>query len=103
MDGFVADVLRWARAVRAGQAGDAAESLHHFTQMHDGVLTRLAATPRITAAVQAVRRCPRAGVDRGDGDGSLRRARCRGRRRSPATAAHCWPGPLRRPRCSRAR
>jgi DNA-binding CsgD family transcriptional regulator len=53
MDGFVADVLRWARAVRAGQRGDAAESLHHFSQMHDGVLTRLAATPRITAAVQA--------------------------------------------------
>ncbi|HYP44205.1 MAG TPA: AAA family ATPase [Propionibacteriaceae bacterium] len=53
MDGFVADVLRWARAVRAGQAGDAAGSLHHFTQMHDGVLARLAATPRITAAVQA--------------------------------------------------
>ena len=53
MDGFVADVLRWARAVRAAQAGDAAESLHHFSQMHDGVLARLAATPRITAAVQA--------------------------------------------------
>jgi DNA-binding CsgD family transcriptional regulator len=53
MDGFVADVLRWARAVRAAHAGDAAESLHHFTQMHDGVLTRLAATPRLTAAVQA--------------------------------------------------
>ena len=53
MDGFVADVLRWARAVRAAQTGDAAESLHHFSQMHDGVLARLAATPRITAAVQA--------------------------------------------------
>jgi DNA-binding CsgD family transcriptional regulator len=53
MDGFVADVLRWARAVRAGHAGDAAGSLHHFAQMHDGVLTRLAATPRLTAAVQA--------------------------------------------------
>ncbi len=53
MDGFVADVLRWARAARAGQAGDAAESLHHFTRMHDGVVARLAATPRITAAVQA--------------------------------------------------
>ena len=53
MDGFVADVLRWARAVHAGQAGDAAESLHHFTQMHDGVVARLAAVPRITAAVQA--------------------------------------------------
>ncbi|MFP5282569.1 MAG: helix-turn-helix transcriptional regulator, partial [Actinomycetes bacterium] len=33
--------------------GDTAESLHHFAQMHDGVLARLAATPRITAAVQA--------------------------------------------------
>lgn len=53
MDGFVADVLRWARAVRAGLGGDAGEALHHFAQMHDGVLARLAATPRITAAVQA--------------------------------------------------
>src|SRR3954451_14236611 len=53
MDGFVADVLRWARATRAGQEGDHAESLHHFTKMHDGVVTRLAAAPRITAAVQA--------------------------------------------------
>ncbi len=52
MDGFVVDVLRWARGVRAEQAGDAAESLHHFTQMRDGVLARLAATPRIAAAVQ---------------------------------------------------
>jgi DNA-binding CsgD family transcriptional regulator len=53
MDGFVADVLRWARAVRAGQAGDPAESIHHYAQMHDGVVARLAAAPRITAAVQA--------------------------------------------------
>jgi DNA-binding CsgD family transcriptional regulator len=53
MDGFVADVLRWARAVRAGHTGDAAESLHHFAGMRDGVLTRLAATPRLTAAAQA--------------------------------------------------
>jgi len=53
MEGFVADVLRWARGVRAGQAGDVAESLHHFNQMHDGVVARLAAVPRITAAVQA--------------------------------------------------
>ena len=53
MDGFVADVLRWARATRAGHAGDHAESLHHLTQMHDGVVTRLAAAPRILAAVQA--------------------------------------------------
>jgi DNA-binding CsgD family transcriptional regulator len=53
MDGFVADVLRWARATRAGHAGDHAESLHHLTRMHDGVVTRLAAAPRIRAAVQA--------------------------------------------------
>ncbi len=53
MDGFVADVLRWARATRAGLAGDHGESLHHLTQMHDGVVTRLAAAPRILAAVQA--------------------------------------------------
>jgi hypothetical protein len=53
MDGFVADVLRWARGVRASQAGDAGEPLHHFSQVHDGVLARLAATPRITDAVQA--------------------------------------------------
>jgi DNA-binding CsgD family transcriptional regulator len=52
MDGFVADVLRWARAARAGSAGDAAESLHHFARIHDGVVARLAAVPRITAAVQ---------------------------------------------------
>ena len=53
MDGFVADVLRWARGVRAGHDGDAAESLHHFSQLGDGVVARLAAVPRITAAVQA--------------------------------------------------
>ena len=53
MDRFVADVLRWSRAVRAAQAGDAAESAHHFAQLHDGVVARLAAVPRITAAVQA--------------------------------------------------
>ena len=53
MDGFAADVLRWARAVHAGHAGDAAESVHHFAQMHDGVVARLAAVPRLTAAVQA--------------------------------------------------
>ncbi|WP_148575390.1 helix-turn-helix transcriptional regulator [Nocardioides caldifontis] len=53
MDGFVADVLRWAQATRASHAGDHAEALHHFTKMHDGVVTRLAAAPRILAAVQA--------------------------------------------------
>jgi DNA-binding CsgD family transcriptional regulator len=53
MDGFVADVLRWAQGTRAGLAGDATTSLFHFSKMHDGVLTRLAATPRILAAVQA--------------------------------------------------
>jgi DNA-binding CsgD family transcriptional regulator len=53
MDGFLADLLRWARATRAGHAGDHAEALHHLTQMHDGVVTRLAAAPRILAAVQA--------------------------------------------------
>jgi DNA-binding CsgD family transcriptional regulator len=53
MDGFVADVLRWAQATRAGHGADHAEALHHLTKMHDGVLTRLAAGPRIVAAVQA--------------------------------------------------
>jgi DNA-binding CsgD family transcriptional regulator len=53
MDGFVVDVLRWAQATRAGHAGDAATSLHHFTKMHDGVVTRLAAAPRILGAIQA--------------------------------------------------
>ncbi len=53
MDGFVADVLRWARATRAGHAGDHAGSLHHFAQMRDGVVTRLAAAPRILSAVHA--------------------------------------------------
>jgi DNA-binding CsgD family transcriptional regulator len=53
MEGFVADLLRWARATRATHDGDLASSLHHFTLMHDGVVNRLAATPRILAAVQA--------------------------------------------------
>ncbi len=53
MEGFVVDVVRWARAVRAGGGGDADQSLHHFTQMRDGVVARLAALPRITAAIQA--------------------------------------------------
>ncbi len=59
MDGPVADLQRWARAVHAGHHGDAAESFHHFEQMQVPVLTRLAAAPRITAAVQASQR-PRA-------------------------------------------
>ena len=59
MDGPVADLQRWARAVHAGHRGDAAESFHHFEQMQVPVLTRLAAAPRITAAVQASQR-PRA-------------------------------------------
>jgi DNA-binding CsgD family transcriptional regulator len=53
MDGFVADLLRWAKATHATHAGDHPQALHHFTKMHDGVVTRLAAAPRILAAVQA--------------------------------------------------
>jgi DNA-binding CsgD family transcriptional regulator len=53
MDQFVADLLRWAQATRAAHAGDAAQSLHHFGHMHDGVVTQLAAAPRILAAVHA--------------------------------------------------
>ena len=88
MDGFVADVLRWARAVRAAQAGDAAESLHHFAQMHDGVLARLAATPRITAAVQAAD-AVRARAWTEEMERFAAAARCRGRRRWPNWAVHC--------------
>ena len=53
MDQFVADLLRWAQATRAAHAGDTAQSLHHFARMQDGVVTQLAAAPRIQAAVQA--------------------------------------------------
>jgi DNA-binding CsgD family transcriptional regulator len=53
MDRFVADVLRWARATQAAHAGDVVQALHHFTQMHNGVVTRLATAPRILVAVQA--------------------------------------------------
>jgi DNA-binding CsgD family transcriptional regulator len=53
MDAAVADLLRWARAVKAGHDGDAAGSLHHFGQMRLPVLIRLAAAARITAAVHA--------------------------------------------------
>ena len=53
MDSFVADLLRWARATHATYAGDAVASLDHYTQIHDGVVSRLAAAPRILAAVQA--------------------------------------------------
>jgi DNA-binding CsgD family transcriptional regulator len=53
MDGPVADLQRWARAVHAGYRGDATESFHHYEQMQVPVLSRLAAAPRIAAAVQA--------------------------------------------------
>jgi DNA-binding CsgD family transcriptional regulator len=53
MDAAVADLLRWAQAVAAGQDGDAGASFHHFEQMHLPVLTRIAAAPRIAAAVHA--------------------------------------------------
>ena len=53
MTSFVADVLHWAKGVRAMHGGDAAASAHHFARMHDGVVTRLATVPRIMAAVKA--------------------------------------------------
>jgi DNA-binding CsgD family transcriptional regulator len=53
MDQFVADLLRWAQATRAAHAGDTAQAVHQFARMHDGVVTELAAAPRIHAAVQA--------------------------------------------------
>jgi DNA-binding CsgD family transcriptional regulator len=53
MDAPVADLLRWARAVSATRDGDAAASVHHFAQMEVPVLTRLATSARILAAVQA--------------------------------------------------
>lgn len=55
MDRPVEDVLRWGRATRAAQAGDPAESLHHFEKMQVPAVTRLAAAPRIAAAVSAGR------------------------------------------------
>jgi DNA-binding CsgD family transcriptional regulator len=53
MDRPVRDLLRWARAVFALHAGDAAEAFHHLDQMHVPALTRLAATARLTGAVRA--------------------------------------------------
>jgi DNA-binding CsgD family transcriptional regulator len=53
MEGPVADLLHWAKGIWAQNAGAAAESFHHFDQMRVPVLTRLAASARITAAVQA--------------------------------------------------
>lgn len=53
MDQFVADLVQWAQAVRAARDGDTAQSLQHFARMHDGVVTQLAAAPRIQAAVLA--------------------------------------------------
>ena len=55
MDAFVADLLHWAQATAAAQSGDSAQSFHHVNQMHPGVVTRLAAAPRIMAAAQASR------------------------------------------------
>lgn len=56
MEGPVNDLLRWARAVDALNAGDAAEAFHHFDHMHVPALTRLAVTGRIAAAVRASER-----------------------------------------------
>ena len=53
MDRPVADLLRWARAVRAAHDGDPVGSFHHFARMQVPVVIRLAATARLTAAVQA--------------------------------------------------
>ena len=90
MDGFVADVLRWARAVHAGHAGDAAESVHHFARCTTGWWPgsrpcRASRPPSKHQTPSARRRGPRRW------SGSRRRPGCRGRRRSPATAAHSWP------------
>jgi DNA-binding CsgD family transcriptional regulator/tetratricopeptide (TPR) repeat protein len=49
----VHDLVRWARAVRAAADGDATGALHHLTRLRLGVLTRMAATDRIEAAVRA--------------------------------------------------
>ncbi|SFI01773.1 DNA-binding transcriptional regulator, CsgD family [Nocardioides psychrotolerans] len=53
MERPVADLLHWAKGTRAQHAGAASESSHHFDQMRVPVLTRLAASARISAAVQA--------------------------------------------------
>ena len=49
----VVDLLRWARGVRAGHDGDAAEALHQLGRLRLRGLTRRAALDRIDAAVRA--------------------------------------------------
>ena len=48
----VADLIRWARGVRALHGGDAADALHQFRQIRLQVLGLLAAQDRIDAAVR---------------------------------------------------
>lgn len=53
MERPIADLLHWAKGTRAQNAGAVSESFHHLDQMRVPVLTRLATSARITAAVQA--------------------------------------------------
>jgi len=53
MELVVADLLRWAKGVRAAHDGATGESFHHLEQLRVPALTRLAAAARITAAVSA--------------------------------------------------
>jgi DNA-binding CsgD family transcriptional regulator len=49
------DTKRWAQGCRAALAGDAPTALHHFEQMTQATLTRLAAFDRLDVAVRAGR------------------------------------------------
>jgi DNA-binding CsgD family transcriptional regulator len=49
------DTKRWAQGCRAALAGDAPTALHHFEQMTQATLTRLAAYDRLDVAVRAGR------------------------------------------------
>lgn len=49
----VHDLTRWAKAARATQHGDTSAALRHLSQMRLPVLTRMAASDRVDAAVRA--------------------------------------------------
>ena len=49
----VHDLTRWAKAARATQHGDTSAALRHLSQMRLPVLTRMAASDRVDAAVRS--------------------------------------------------
>ena len=112
MDGFAADVLRWARAVHAGHAGDASgvgPPLHPHARRGGGPARGRAAHHRRRPSI---RRRPRGGVDRRDGavrggdpaavgaDGRLLRPRPPGRVRRGDRVVRELLEPCRRSRSS---